>query len=86
MKKVVKPLHKSIGNPFWETSRFKRVHKNKKKYNRKKKSKELNRFGEEKWSEEDHTGCFSYPFCYMDPRGCREQTPDEELEEYGHRG
>ena len=35
MKKVVKPLHKSIGNPFWETSRFKRVHKNKKKYNRK---------------------------------------------------
>jgi len=75
-------------NPYHKTlTHFKhKVVPSKKKYNRKKKSKELNRFGEEKWSEEDHTGCFSYPFCYMDPRGCREQTPDEELEEYGHRG
>ena len=32
MKK--KALHKSIGNPFWQHSRFKRVHKNKKKYDR----------------------------------------------------
>ena len=40
MKKIsIKRDDLKRGNPFWEFSRFKRVHKSKKTYNRKKKHK-----------------------------------------------
>jgi hypothetical protein len=33
----------------------------------------------------NHVGCFSYPICDLNPLGCFEQTPLEEIEPYGHR-
>jgi len=76
----MKPKTHKKRNPYWRSLRhFKgKSMPSKKTYNRKKHK-------EDKWTDNDHKGCPSYPFCYMDPNGCSEQTSDEELEWYGHR-